>query len=116
MFRNAKIYLDQSEINENTVLQYQNSKISDFSFVFDIIRTTGSPSLRNNFGSLDVHVDNVIFTNGYLDAWIYHGIIYTYAPNSVAINFDSMKFSHFLALNLHWKNVLLLQITLDPQI
>lgn len=93
-----------------------NYKTSDFSLFFDNIRTTGNPSLRNNFGSLYLSVDNVIFTNGYLDAWIYHGVIYTYAPNSIAINFERMHFSYFFASNIYWQIFLLFQITLDPQI
>lgn len=54
---------------------------------FNLLNITNE-GLRTAFGSLDQRVTSIIYTNGDIDPWYYHGIVYTHDHNSIVLNID----------------------------
>lgn len=65
-----------------------------YRYVFETLRQANA-GLINTFGSLDQRVTNVIYTNGDLDPWFGHGIIYTHDRDSVVFNIERKIFIVF---------------------
>lgn len=47
-------------------------------------------ALIREFGSTDLRVTNVIFTNGRIDPWLYTGVLYSRDSNTTIITIEGM--------------------------
>ena len=44
--------------------------------------------LKTTFGSLEQRITNTVYTNGEIDPWFYHGILFTHDHNSTVFNIE----------------------------
>lgn len=59
--------------------------------------------LELQFGGYNQQVTNIVYTNGFIDPWLYDGIVSTRAVNASVINIDCKTGFFFHSYNLQYK-------------
>lgn len=52
--------------------------------------------LQLEFGGYSQRVTNIIYTNGFIDSWLYDGIVSASGENVTVINIDCKEILHFI--------------------
>lgn len=85
--------------NKTQIIHIEHSSLI-YRYAYGLLYRANS-RMANNFGSQNLRMTNAIYTNGWLDPMLYHGIPYTQDNDTFTINlYGTMKAMFFYSSNM----------------